>query len=218
MKRYVVVGLGNFGASVVEALHTKGHDIIAIDTREDAVERVAAYATRAVLGDGKNLRTLEAVGARRAQVGVVSTGDDIAASVLATLALRDLEVGEIYVKVISTDHGRVMEKLGVTETIFPERESALRLAARIESTAILNYVRLGGDFSIQEMAVPTPWVGQRLVDLRLRERFHISVVAVHDVLHDRILAVPDPDYRLTESDTLLVAGAAPDLERAITRA
>lgn len=214
MKRYVVIGLGNFGASVVESLHGHGHDIIAVDSSEVAIERIAPYATRAVVADGKNLRVLESIGVRGAEVGVVSTGDDIAASILATMALRDLQVGELYVKVISMDHARVMEKLGVTETIFPERESAFRLATRIESTTILNYVRLGVDFSIQEMAVPTAWVGKRLRELRLRDAYSISVVAVHDMLNDRMVAVPDPDYSLTESDTLLVAGAAADLRRA----
>ncbi|HYD55203.1 MAG TPA: TrkA family potassium uptake protein [Gemmatimonadaceae bacterium] len=218
MKRYVVIGLGNFGMTVVEALHARGHDVVAVDSREEAVDRAAPTATRAVLGDGRNLRTLEAVGARGAHVGVVSTGDDIAASILTTMALRDLGVPEIFVKVISTDHARVMEKLGVTETIFPERESAQRLATRIESTSILNYVRLGGDFSIQEMAVPTGWVGKRLRELRLRDRFGVSVVAVHDMLRDQMVAVPDPDYHLTESDTLLVAGTARDLERAAAQA
>jgi trk system potassium uptake protein len=218
MKRYVIIGLGNFGASVVEALHEKGHDIIAIDTSESAVERISAYATRAVVGDGKRRRTLEAVGASGAQVGVVSTGDDIAASVLAAMALRDIGVPEIYVKVISLDHARVMEKLGVTETVFPERESAQRLAERIESTAILNYVRLGVDFSIQEMAVPNSWVGKCLTDLRLRDRFQVSVVALHDMLHDRMVAVPEPGYALTESDTLLLAGTPADLQRAVRSA
>ena len=214
MKRYVVIGLGNFGAAVVEALHARGHDVIAVDSHPDVVDRMAGVATRAVVGDGRNLRTLEAIGARGAQVGVVSTGDDIAASILATMALRDLKVPEIYVKVISTDHARVMEKLGVTETVFPERESALRLATRIESTSILNYVRLSADFSIQEMAVPTGWIGKRLRELRLRDRYGVSVVAVHDILHDRMMAVPDSEYRLTDSDTLLLAGTARDLERA----
>jgi trk system potassium uptake protein TrkA len=151
---------------------------------------------------------------RGAHVGVVATGDDITASILASMALRDLEVRDVYVKVISTDHARVMEKLGVTETIFPERDSALRLAARIESTSILNYFRLNEDFGIQEMAVPESWVGRPLRELALRERHRIQVVAVHDMLHDVMIPVPDPDRRLAESDTLLVAGTPADLERA----
>jgi trk system potassium uptake protein TrkA len=145
---------------------------------------------------------------------VVSTGDDITASILSMLALRDLGVREVYVKVVSEDHARVMNKLGATETIFPERDSAQRLATRIVSSAIINYVRLGAGFSIQEMAVPDPWIGRCLLDLQLPERFRISVIAVHDVLTDAISPVPDPSAPLKESDTLLVAGKDADLARA----
>src|SRR5690606_591435 len=102
-----------------------------VDTNESAVDRIARNVTRAAVGDGRYIETLERVGARKADAGVVSTGDDITASILAALALRDLGVQEVYAKVISGDHARIMEKMGVVETIFPERESGLRLATRI---------------------------------------------------------------------------------------
>ncbi len=213
MKRFFVIGLGNFGSAIAEALHADGHDVVAVDRNEDAVERIAAHVTRAVVADGQNLQTLERLGAREAAAAVVNTGEDITASVLTTLALRDLNVPDIYVKVVSPEHARVLEKLGATETIFPERESALRLATRLASTAILNYVRLGPNYSIQEMAVPRAWLGKNLRQLKLPQRFRISVVAVHDVLTDQILP-PPPDAPLKDSDTLLVAGDDEDLARA----
>ena len=214
MKRFVVVGLGNFGSSVAEALHAQGHDVVAMDVDEDAVDRIAPHVARAAVGDGRSAAALERAGAKDADVGIVSTGDDITASILATMALRDLKVAEIYVKVISADHARVMEKLGVTETIFPERESAFRLATRIARSGILNYVRLGEGFSIQEMAVPESWIGQSLRELRLPDRHRMAVIAVHDVLSGEMIPIPSPDAPLKESDTLLVAGKDEDLARA----
>lgn len=213
MKRFVVVGLGNFGSGVAESLHAQGHEVIAVDIHPDLVDRIAPYVTQAGVGDGRDLRTLERVGARNADAGIVSTGDDITASILSTLALKDLGVQEVYVKVISLDHARVMEKIGITETIFPERESALRLGTRISSRTILNYVRLGTGFSVQEMAVPDRWIGRTLRQLVLPRRFGISVVAIHDVLTDEIAPIPDPDAVLKDSDTLLVAGRDKDLAR-----
>lgn len=213
-KRFIVVGLGNFGSSVAESLFTMGHDVIAIDAHERAVDRIARRVTRAVLGDGRTIETLEKIGARGSDAGVVSTGDDITASILATLALHDLGVREVYVKVISFDHARVLEKMGVTETIFPERESGLRLATRIVSPGILNYVRLGSGFSIQEMSVPNSWISRSLRELELPRRYRVSVIALHDVLRDEMIAVPDPDAPLKPSDTLLVAGRDADLELA----
>ena len=215
MNRFVVVGLGNFGMSVAQALQAAKHDVLAIDTSGEAVDRIAPFVGRAVVADGRSLKALERVGAKGADAGIVSTGDDITASILATMALRDLGVTELYVKVISIEHARVMEKLGVTETIFPERESGLRLATRVGSRAIINYVRLGADFSIQEMAVPEPWIGRSLRELRLPERYRVAVIALHDVLTDEMIPVPNPDGPLKESDTLLLAGRDDDLARVI---
>ena len=212
MKRFVVIGLGNFGASVAEALHGQGHDVVAVDAREDPVDRVAAHVSRAAVGDGRQVETLRRLGAEGADGGVVSTGDDITASILATMALRDLGVKEVYVKVISRDHARVMARIGVTETVFPEREAALNLGTRLSSADVLNYVDLGAGFSMQEMAVPASWEGRTLRDLDIRRDHRVSVVAVHDVLRDAMHVPPDPDAPLQGSDTLLVAGADADLQ------
>ncbi|GIW77166.1 MAG: hypothetical protein KatS3mg104_2229 [Phycisphaerae bacterium] len=213
MKRFVIIGLGNFGSSVAGALYAQGHDVVAIDPDGNAVDRVASQVTRAVVGDGRDAKTLERAGARDADVGIISTGDDISASVLASLILKDLQVKEVYVKVISNDHARVMRRLGVTDTIFPEQESAIGLAQRVSGSSLLNYVRLAPGFSLQEMAVPTIWEGKTLRELKLRTNYRVAVVAVHDVLQDKLSAVPDPDAVLTDSDTLLVAGLDEDLER-----
>jgi trk system potassium uptake protein TrkA len=214
MKRFVVIGLGNFGSSVAESLHAQGHEVIAVDTNEDSIDRISPRVTRAAVADGRTVAALERIGAKGADGGVVSTGDDITASILATLALHDLGVRDVYVKVISKEHARVMERLGVTESIFPERESALSLGPRMSGTAILNYVRLGTGFSLQEMGVPESWSGKSLRELELRARYSITVVALHDVLTDQTIGTPDPDQVLTESHTLLVAGRDEDLSNA----
>lgn len=213
MKRFVIIGLGNFGSSVAESLYRLGHDVIAIDADAEAVDRIAPHVSRAAVGDGRQQEVLERAGAREAEVGIVSTGDDITASVLSTMALRDLGVKHVYVKVVSHDHARVMGRLGAEETIFPERESALNLATRLSGEAVLNYVRLGGGFSLQEMVVPDTWDGQTLRDLQLRTRYRISVVGVHDVLTDAMHVPPDPDAVLKESDTLIIAGKDEALRR-----
>ena len=213
MKRFVVIGLGNFGTSVAEALHEQGHDVVAVDLRDEPVDRVAAHVSRAAVGDGRQAETLRRLGAEAADGGVVSTGDDITASILATMALRDLGVKEVYVKVVSRDHARVMARIGVTETIFPEREAAHNLGTRLSSSAVLNYVDLGAGFSIQEVTVPAAWEGQTLRELGLRLEHGVSVVAVHDVLRDAMHVPPDPDAPLRGSDTLLVAGADSHLQK-----
>jgi trk system potassium uptake protein TrkA len=214
VKRFVIVGLGNFGASVAETLHAIGHDVAALDRNAERVDQMARIVSRVGVGDGTDVRTLRRIGAEDADAAVISTGDNITASALTALVLRDLGIEELYVKVVSHDHARLIEKIGVTETIFPERESGIRLGKRISSSSLLNYVHLGPDFGIQEMAVPQDWVGRSLRDLQLPRKHGISVVAVHDVLMDAIYPVPDPDALLKDSDALLVAGSDKSLAKA----
>lgn len=214
MKRYVVIGLGIFGAKIARTLAEHGNEVVALDIKEDRVNSIAGRVTRAAVGDASQLSVLDAVGARDADTAVVSTGDDLSASILATMALRDLRVREIYVKVISVEHARIMAKLGVTDTIFPEEESASNLGVRIlRSESLLNYVRLGGGLSLQEMAVPARWEGKTLRELALPTRFRVSVVAVHDVLTDQMIPVPNPDEPLVDSQTLILTGTDDNLAR-----
>lgn len=211
MKRFVVVGLGNFGASVAERLYSMGHDVVAIDLDEDAVDRIASHVSRAAVGDGRHKNMLDQIGAREADVAIVSTGEDITASILALLALRDLNVQDVYVKVISDDHARVMQQLGVRETIFPERDSALNLANRLVNRTVLNYVQMSDNLSIQEMVVLDAWKGHTLRDLSLRSEYGITVVAIRDTSTNSVEIPPDPDTALNDTHTLLIAGAIESL-------
>ena len=213
MKRVAVVGLGNFGATVAEQLAEVGYRVSALDVDPARVERLASSIREAVVGDGTDPDVLDRISASDADAAIVSTGDDVTASVLTALALKDLGVPEIHVKVISELHARILDKIGITETVFPERESAELLAKRITNRRILNYLKLGEGFSAQEMTVPEEWVGHSLRELGLPQRYNISVIAVHDFLSGGITPIPDPDAPLKDSDTLLVAGADENLAR-----
>lgn len=213
IKRFVVVGLGNFGSAVAETLHAMGNEVIALDRDADRVDGIGRRVTRAAVGDGTERAILERVGAEDADAAVISTGDDITASALTALTMRDLGVKEIYVKVISLEHARLIEKIGVTDTIFPERQAGMFLAKRISSTMIINYVQLVGDIGVQEMAVPESWVGKTLRELELPKTRSVAVLALHDILHDEFRTMPDPDAALRESDTLLVGGTSEHLAR-----
>jgi len=213
-KRYIVVGLGNFGATIAATLHDLGHEVAAIDVSPDRVDRLGRTVTRAAVGDGTNLNDLKRLGAENAAAAIISTGQEITASALTTLVLRDLGVEEIFVKVISNEHARLIEKIGVTETIFPEKESGMRLGRRISNRLLLDYVEFGSGIGLQEMAVPTEWIGRSLRELGLPKSMGIVVVAVHDMLQDDVRPTPDPDAVLKDSDTLLVAGRVEDLDRA----
>lgn len=206
VRRFVVVGLGNFGFGLVEMLHARGHDVIAIDMDEAKVERARRFATRSAAIDATTAAALERQGAAGADAAVVSVGTDIAGSVLAVMALLELGVNEVYAKAISSDHAKILDRLGVSEVIRPERETAFRLATRL-SMRLLNYMPIAAGYSMQEMPTPDAFIGETLLRLKLPQRFNVSVVAIHDVLSDTLYAPPAADYVLKDSDTILVVGS-----------
>lgn len=206
MKRFVIVGLGNFGSSVAEALYSHGHDVIAVDIDETAVDDIAPHCSRAAVGDGREVEMLKEIGADGADAAVVSTGEDLTASILATMALKDLGVETVYVKIISDNHARITRQLGAAETVFPERESGFNLASRISEKGVVNYVRMGRNLSVQELVVPEDWRGHSLRELSVRSEYDVSVVGIHDRTMDEMIVPPDPDDTLKLTDTLILAG------------
>ena len=211
MNRYVVVGLGHFGSFIAKRLYELGNEVIALDTDVNVVDAHGPFVTRALAGDATRREVLDEAGADDADVAIVSTGQNLGASMLSLLALRDLGVKAIYVKVQSIEHARMADALGATDTVFPEMEAATNLAQRITSGRLLHYTAYGDQFGIQEMAVPDSWSGKTLQELRLPLEYQIQVVAVHDNLRDTI-TIPVPTKPLTPSDTLLIAGAPDRLE------
>lgn len=211
MNRYVIVGLGHFGSFIAKRLYELANEVIAIDTDPNLVDAHGPFVTRAFAGDGTKKEVLQEAGAEDADVAIVSTGDNLGASVLSLLALRDLHVKAIFVKVQSIEHARIAEALGATDTVFPEMQAATNLAQRITSGRLLHYTAYGEQFGIQEMAVPDSWAGKTLQDLKLPQEYQIQVVAIHDNLRD-IITIPVPTKALTPSDTLLIAGAPDRLE------
>jgi trk system potassium uptake protein TrkA len=162
--------------------------------------------TRGVVGDATDPDMLRRVGASDADAAVISTGEDLAATIMSVLALRDVGVKRIYAKVASLRAARALARFEVDEMIFPEKDSAERLSRRITSTTVLDYVSLGQDHAIQEMAIPDAWVGKTLRELALPRERGIQVVALFNVLETSWDVVPDPDEPLTESHVAIVAG------------
>lgn len=206
MRRFIVVGLGNFGSTVVETLHELGHTVTALDVDPAKVDRVAEIADHAIVGDGTRPEHLEAAGADHADGAVVSTGQDITSSLLAAVELRNFGLEEIFVKAASPLHARILEKLGFPESVFPEQESGRRLARRLAVTSVLEYATLGPGLAVQELAIPKRWIGKSLRELELPRRYKVSVIAVRDYMTDTTRPVIDPDAPLKESDTLFVTG------------
>ena len=212
MGRYVVIGLGGFGSAVARTLEELGHEVIVVERNGVLVDRAAEWVTRAVEGDATDPSVLRGAGVLGAEAAIVSTGENLAGSILATVSLHDLGIRDVYVKAGNETESRAFNALGVVEAIIPEQEAGERLARRIVKRAVLDYQPLCVGHSIQEMAVPEGWVGRTLRNLAARE-LGVQVIAVRDALTDSARVPPDPDAALKDSDSLVVAGSDAALEK-----
>ena len=211
MKRFAVVGLGAFGSWVARALTRAGFDVICVDRDGEKVDRFAHEVARAIVGDATDALVLRKSGVADADAVVVSTGDDLAASILTVLVLKELGVPRVVVKVPTPEAVRALERFDV-EVVFPDREAAERLAYRLASSTVLEYIPLGQDHSIQEIGVPYAWIGKSLRELALPSRERIQVVALFDVLAGGWDVAPSPDRVVTDSDVAIVAGSTARIE------
>ena len=154
MKTFVVIGLGRFGSAVATELSSLGHEVLAVDEREDHVQRVAEKVTHAVTGDARDPSVLRALGVRNYDCAVVAVGDDIGNSALITLNLKEIGVKRVICKAQSHVHRKVLEKIGADRVVFPEHEMGVKLAQGLSSSNVLNFIELSEDFGIVETAVP----------------------------------------------------------------
>jgi len=210
--RVLTIGLGAFGLWFARTMKELGHEVVVVERDETLVDRHAEWVTRAVAGDATDPALLERVRAG-VEAAVIATGEDLSTTILVTMALRDLGVKEIYAKAGSLNAVRALDRVGVTEAIFPEREAGARLAHSIISRDVLDYTALGEGVSMQEITVPEGWMGRSLLDLEPREKLGLQVVAVRDALTGELALPPDPAAKLKSSDSLLVAGRDDDLEK-----
>jgi len=213
MAQVAVIGLGRFGFHVAQSLHLAGHDVLAVDIHSENVQRIRDFSSRAVVLDARDKERLDALGIRDFDVIVVSLGERVDASALVALHLRELGVKRLITKAGSEDHRKLLELIGVDEVVFPEREAAERLAHRLTSPNVIDFIPLGKDYSIHEVAPPDSFVGRTLGDLQIRNRFQVQVLAVRDVLTQEIHVNPGAELMVKPSDALLVLGRDQDLAR-----
>lgn len=212
MPRVVVIGLGIFGYNVVKNLFEGGMDVIAIDKNKDAVQKVRDYSSRAIVADGIDKSVMDSIGIGADDVVILSFGEDLAASTLATLHLKQLGVRNIIVKAPNEEHKLVLEKVGATEVIIPEKEMANKLARGFISPNLIDYIPLSDDYMICETAPPKQFIGKSLRDVHMRSKHHVDVIAVRDTLTDNVHMV-QPDYLMKDSDILVVIGKSDDIDK-----
>ena len=211
MGRYAVIGLGKFGSTVARSLHERGHEVVAIDRDRPRVQDVRDSCTQAIEANCTDQDTLRALGLQDADAVVVSLGEQMDASILVTLYLRELGLKEIVVKAVSEDHGKILHLSGATEIVHPERDTARRVARGLGLRSIVEYLPLAADSSLVEVQVPAEFVGRTLAELEIRKRYQVLVVAIKR--GDGLLIATGGDERLQGGDVLVLVGRDADLDR-----
>ena len=211
MRSYIVVGLGRFGTEAARELCRLGCEVLAMDVDSDHVSQIAGDVTHAVVADAQDKEVLRALGAADFDCAIVAIGGDLSASVLATMNLKELGVGQVICKAHDDTHRRVLEKLGADRVLIPEYEQAMRLARSLSSPNVLDYIELSEEYSIVEVPVPKSWCGKNLRELNIRAKLGVNILAIRR--GGQMNVSPGADFSFAAGDVVVVLGDSVALKK-----
>lgn len=227
MARFAVIGLGNFGYTIIETLIQKGSEVIAIDIDSKKVEEVKTIADNAVCLDCTDENALRSVGIDNVDAVVIGIGNNKEVSILTVAILKKMGIGKIFAKVDSELHARILKIMGVTKTIFPEQYVGREIANLLVSQHIFTYMEISKDHTMVEIAIPEPFIGKSLIELDVRNKFKIAIIAIkyskptvdeegNNVLEEETNILPAADDVFEKGDKILVIGRKSDVNNLIS--
>lgn len=210
-QNFAVIGLGRFGLSVCQSLQAAGQEVLAIDNDEELVESYKEVVTQAVIADAQDEDAMRDLDLGNFDHVIVALGRNIQASILATLIVKELGATSIIAKAETAMHGRALEKIGADQVVYPERDMGQRIAKRLLSHNILNYLEISDDYTMAEVNVGNSKLNDRTIgELEFHKKFGLTLIAVK---HDgQVLISPDVDTKISKGDTLAVVGQTMDVE------
>lgn len=209
--QFAVIGLGRFGLSIARSLFESGQEVLGVDVNEERVENAHPYVTHAIIADSTDEETLKSIGIRNFDTVIVAIGNDIQASILSVLMIKELGVKKVIAKALNKLHGQVLTKVGADWVVFPERDMGIRVAHQLLSPNVLNFIELSKDYSVEEIKIPEQMTDKTLRELDLRAKYNLSVIAIR---HENDINIsPSPDKIIDQGDVLVVIGKNRDLER-----
>ena len=208
-KQFAVIGLGKFGTAVALSLEKLGYPVLALDNDEETIEEIKDKVSFAEIVDATNPEVLEATGIKNSDVVIVSVGD-IESSVLIALILEELGIQHIIAKANSQIHGRVLKKIGVKEVVFPEEDMGIRIANKITSSNILDYIEITPEVDLLDYKIHSKELSDKtLLELALRNKFGITIIAVRR--GENVIVSPGANEKLYEGDEIFIVGKTEDI-------
>lgn len=205
---YGIVGLGRFGYALAMELAAFGADIMVMDSDEDKVRAMREYTEDAYVVKSHDKKTLSETGIQNCDIAIVCMGEKMDTSILNTLTLVSLGIPKVIAKASSAEHGEILERLGA-EVVYPERDMALRLAHRLESSSVLDFVQLSEKVNISKIIVPDSIADKTVLAVDFRGRFGINIIAIEN--HSGVQQKINPGYKFQKGDILYVSGDKPSL-------
>jgi len=212
MKQFLIVGLGNFGFHLATHLYRKGHDVMAIDKSPVLVQFIKDLVTQAVIADATDAATIRELGVKNVDTAVVGIGSVLGDSILAVLNLQELGIPHIVAKAISDPHKKVLAKLGIQDIIFPEKDTALSMAKKLDNPNLIDYLPFMDGYGIIEIAVPEKFMGKSLKQINMTNTYGVQVVAIKDPDAKHTRFTPQADDILNPGDILILLGSEKGLD------
>jgi trk system potassium uptake protein TrkA len=210
-KSFLIIGLGRFGQSTARMLTTLGHEVVAVDKRADRVSMVKDNVMRAIQADTTDERAVAQLGIRNFDSIVICIGDDIRASVLATVLCREMGAKKIVAKAQDDLHQKLLIKTGADRVVQPEHDGGIRLARSLVAEGVLDSLDLSDEYSINEVEIPREWIGRSLAQIDVRNRYGVSIIAVRRDGHVSVNI--DPNEPFHKEDSIYLLGDDKSLER-----
>lgn len=210
-KQFVVIGLGRFGETVAGELMRLGHEVLGIDTDSKLVTGMADRLTRAALADASDDKVLEELGVAKFDAALVAIGENIEASILVTLALKQAGVRKVWVKALNEAHHRIVQKLGADRIIHPEFEVGIRVAQSLDRPEVVDYISLGADKFIVQIKVKATLDNVTIGEFRLKSEDKAEVLALKQGAE--VGSHPADHVVMREGNLLVLMGQVDDLRR-----
>ncbi|MEA5009576.1 potassium channel family protein [Clostridium tyrobutyricum] len=210
-KQYLVIGLGRFGKSMARTLYELGNDVLAVDSNDENVQSISNYVTQAVQTDATEEENLNALGLDNFDAAIIGIGDDIQSSVVVTLLLKEMGIKYVLAKANTELHAKILYKIGADKVVFPEKDTAIRVAHNLVSNGILDFIQLSSEYTAAEILCMKQWIGKTLSQIDIRTIYGINIIAIKR--KNDVNVSPTPNFKLLEGDIIVAIGKQSQIEK-----
>lgn len=202
MKSVLVIGMGRFGRNVAQKMQELGNEVMIVDKHEAIINQLAADFTDSYIGDASNEGVIKALGVKSFDICYVATGENFQSSLVVTMLLKRHGAKFVVSKANQEIQAEILSEIGADEVVYPEKETAQKIAVKHSANNVYEYIPLSNEHSIYEIAVPVSWVGKSIGELKVRPKYNINIVAIRGESHST--SMPTAEYVFKHNDHLII--------------